>query len=82
MMRGLARTQQEIGEALADAGAPELLKSAWSDLAGEDQRAVMKELVLRFQAHGLQPRYAALQEFAQLIANRDARLPAMLETDV
>ena len=48
-------------------------------MLGHDCKDVMTGLVLRFQAAGRQPPFAALQEFAQSIANRDERLPALLD---
>jgi hypothetical protein len=79
MLRELARNEREVTEVLADAGARDLVRSGWRDMRGHDYKDVMKGLVLRFQADGRQPAFAALQEFAQSIANRDVRLPALLD---
>lgn len=77
--REIARKHREVAEVLADAGARELVRSGWRDMAGHDCKDAMKGLVLRFQADGRRPPFAALQEFAQSIANRDDRLPALLD---
>jgi hypothetical protein len=79
MLREIARKEREVTEVLADAGARDLVRSGWRDTLGHDCKDVMKGLVLRFQADGRQPPFAALQEFAQSIANKDERLPALLD---
>ena len=79
MIRELARKERELAEVLADAGARELVRSGWRDMVGHDCKDAMNGLVLRFQADGRRPPFAALQEFAQLIANQDDRLPALLD---
>jgi hypothetical protein len=79
MLRELARKEREVTEVLADGGARDLVRSGWRDMRGNDCKDVMKGLVLRFQAAGRRPPFAACQEFAQSIANRDERLPALLD---
>ena len=79
MIRELARQEREIAEVLADAGARALVRSGWRDMAGHDCKDAMKALVLRFQADGRRPPFAALQELAQSIANQDDSLPALLD---
>jgi hypothetical protein len=79
MIRELARKERAVAEVLADAEARELIRSGWRDMAGHDCNDAMKGLVLRFQAAGRRPPIAALQEFAQLVANQDDQLLVLLD---
>jgi hypothetical protein len=78
MLHELAKKEREVTDVLADAGARDLVHSDWRDMLGHNCKDVMNGL-LRFQADGRQPPFAALQEFAQSISNRDERLPALLD---